>query len=646
MDLPAPARVTPRDPNAVTAPPLHRGSMVPRPWRGFWNSLGTALLAQLNGGRGLRAAVATPAPWERAARRRRLALGGLTLTWSLLAGALFVHLQPEHGPLGLRALQAALFVLLSAWVLVGFVTALMGFWVSLRGDRHSLSAASVREHPMNPQARTALVMPICHEDVGTVFAGLRATCESLAGTGQAAAFDVFVLSDSHDPQTLRAEREAWARLREELAAAGGGRPAVEVYYRARRRRTHRKAGNVADFCRRWGKDYRYFVVLDADSVMSGACLVDMVKLMEANPRAGIIQTATQAIGHPTLHARAQQFAARVTGRLFTLGMQYWQLGESHYWGHNAILRTEAFMRHCALAPLKGLDAARASILSHDFVEAALMRRGGYHVWLVSDLQGSYEQQPPDLLSELQRDRRWCQGNLQNLRLIAEPGLHRVHRTLLGVGAFSYLAAPLWLAFLAVGTALGALSPADDGIGTWLAPQGLWIWTLGLLFLPRVLGVLAVWHKGRARAFGGPGLLLLGSLVEAVLATLQAPLRLLAHTLFVLTALTGWRLEWRSPPRAAQGLAWADTTQRLAPTMLIAAAVLATLTAWDVGTVPGLLPVLLPCLLAVPLAVGTGHVALGHWVRAQGLLRVPEEAWSPAVLRRAWRHASRWSLQAA
>ena len=160
---------------------------------------------------------------------------------------------------------------------------------------------------------------------------------------------------------------------------------TRVYYRWRQRRSQRKAGNVADFCRRWGRDYRYMVVLDADSVMSGDCLLSLVRLMEAHPRAGILQTAPQACGLSTLHARAQQFAGRVAGRLFAAGMQYWQLGESHYWGHNAIIRVEPFMRHCALAPLPGRGQTGTEILSHDFVEAALMRRAGYQVWLVPDL---------------------------------------------------------------------------------------------------------------------------------------------------------------------------------------------------------------------------------------------------------------------
>uniref|UniRef100_A0A6J0PEB2 Glucans biosynthesis glucosyltransferase H n=1 Tax=Elaeis guineensis var. tenera TaxID=51953 RepID=A0A6J0PEB2_ELAGV len=317
--------------------------MVPRPWRGFWNSIGTALLSvagkALPPYEGAEQAANRPAPeaWETAANRRRAVFVLLTVLTTGLAASLFARAQPEHDNLWLQYGQLALFVVLSAWVVTGFVTALMGFWVSLRGDAHTLSAAAVQHHPMNPDARTAIIMPICNEDVATVFAGLRATCESLAATGHARQFDVFVLSDSYDPAIAAAEKAAWENLRAALAAQPE-LPQIEVYYRLRTRRSHRKAGNVADFCRRWGKDYRYMVVLDADSVMSGSCIVSMVKLMEAHPKAGIVQTATQAIGHATLHARAQQFGSRVTGRLFTLGMQFWQLGESHYWGHNAIIR--------------------------------------------------------------------------------------------------------------------------------------------------------------------------------------------------------------------------------------------------------------------------------------------------------------------
>ncbi|MDF1484765.1 glucans biosynthesis glucosyltransferase MdoH [Ramlibacter sp. H39-3-26] len=632
-----------RHPNAVTAPPVHRGSMAPVPWRGFWNSIGTAILMHLTGrGPGAQREVSLE-PWQHAAARRRLVFMLITLLSTAGATTLFANLQPDYGNAWLEWGQIGLFALLSAWVVTGFTTALMGFWVSLRGDPHTISAREVRGHAMNREARTAIIMPICNEDVATVFAGLRATCESVAATGFARQFDVFVLSDSYQPGKAEAELQAWEALRAALAEHPE-QPQVEVYYRLRTRRTHRKAGNVADFCRRWGKDYRYMVVLDADSVMSGDCLTNMVKLMEAHPRAGIIQTATQAIGHVTLHARSQQFASRMTGRLFTLGMQFWQLGESHYWGHNAIIRVEPFMQHCALAPIKGKGGMSGGILSHDFVEAALMRRAGYHVWLVSDLVGSYEQQPPDLISELQRDRRWCQGNLQNARLMAEPGIHRVHRAMFMTGLLSYVSAPLWLAFLTLGTALWLTgSHTATLVDEALLPSellGLWAWTISMLFLPRILGIAAVLMKGEQRMYGGVSGLLKSALLESVLAMLQSPVRMLAHSLFVLVAVTGIKLEWKSPPREAVGVSWGHATASLAPMSLVIALLAAGIAMIDPSALVWLLPVGLPLLLAIPVTVLTSHIGLGTALRGQGFLLIPEERWSPKVLRRAWMHAHR------
>ncbi len=640
-----------RHPNSVTAPPVNRGSMTPRPWRGFWNSLGTAALVKLGAGRDAEAGAhpvnETKQPWQRAAARRRFAFMMLTLLSTVIASSLFASVQPDYDNLWLEYGQIGLYGLLSGWVVTGFVTALMGFYVSVRGDKYSLSAKQVAHHPMNPEARTAIIMPICNEDVATVFAGLRATCESVAATGHARQFDVFVLSDSYNPETAAAERAAWEDLRAALADSPN-QPQVEVYYRLRTRRTHRKAGNVADFCRRWGKDYRYMVVLDADSVMSGDCLTSMVKLMEANPTAGIIQTATQAIGHVTLHARAQQFASRVTGRLFTLGMQFWQLGESHYWGHNAIIRVEPFMKHCALAPIKGTGGMSGGIMSHDFVEAALMRRAGYHVWLVSDLVGSYEQQPPDLLAELQRDRRWCQGNLQNARLMAEPGIHSVHRAMFVTGTMAYVSAPLWLAFLTLGTALWL--SGSSLVSSWsVLPAelaGLWVWTLCLLFLPRVLGIAAVLMRGEQRQYGGLWGLVKSSVMEAGLAIVQAPVRMLAHSLFVLVALTGIKLDWKSPPREAAAVPWKVAASQLAPMTLVIAMLAAGVAMIDPSALVWLMPVGLPLLLAIPLTVLTSQIALGTTLRDRGYLLIPEESRSPAVLRRAWMHALRLARPAA
>ncbi len=619
------------------APPLLRGSMTPVPWRGFVASVRAVLGGQAAPGAFAGAADTGPLQvWQEAAQRRRNMLLVLVLLSALLAATLLVVTQPLDAPGLARIAQVGLFTLLFAWVAAGFVTALMGYRVLRRGDVRGLSHAQVAGQAISAEARTAVIMPICNEHVPTVFAGLAATAESLVAAGGARLCEVYVLSDTSDVPTRIAERQAWAALRERFEASG-----LRVHYRWRLRRTHRKAGNVADFCRRWGRKHRYMVVLDADSVMSGESILGLVRLMESQPQAGIIQSAPVACGLDTVHARSQQFAGRVTGRLFGAGMQYWQLGESHYWGHNAIIRIEPFMQHCALAPVKGRGGLSGDILSHDFVEAALMRRAGWQVWLVPDLPGSYEQQPPHLLAELQRDRRWCQGNLQNARLIAEPGLHRVHRAMLGTGAMSYLSAPLWLAFVGVGVGLWlegghALQAANPLLAPAIA--GLWAATLGMLLLPRALGVALVIQQNQQHLYGGISGLVLSALLEALLSALQAPLRMAAHTLFVLGALTGLNLQWKSPPRQAERLAWTDAGRSLGALSLLAALALAAAFVANPGMALWLAPMTLPLLLAVPLVVWCGRPELGRGLRRLGLLLTPEEVAPPRVLQRAWAEA--------
>lgn len=624
-----------------SAPPVLRGTMPARPWRGVAASLRSALLPlprpATDAPRQADVRQEAPASWERAAARRRFSLLLLVLLSAAGAATLLLHAQPVLNQPVWRVVQVALFSLLFAWIAAGFFTALMGFFVQWRGDRHALSAAAVAHHRLHADARTAVVMPICNEHVPTVFAGLRATAESLAATGGAKLFDIFVLSDTADPALRASEEAAWAALRDELARLPGA-SGLKLYYRWRQRRTRRKAGNVADFCRRWGRLYRYMVVLDADSVMTGDALTSLVRLMEAHPKAGIIQTAPVSCGVRTLHARGQQFAGRVVGRLFTAGMQYWQLGESHYWGHNAILRTEPFMRHCGLAALPGDGGLGGHILSHDFVEAALMRRAGYEVWLVNDLEGSYEQQPPNLVEELLRDRRWCQGNLQNARLITEPGLRPVHRAMLATGAMAYLSAPLWLGFVLMGAALwltGGYTLFPTQVGWPIELLGLWGLTLTMLSLPRLLGVAAICLRGDQARHGGAGALLGGALLEGALSALQAPVRMVAHTVFVLVALTGLKLDWKSPPREAQAIGWRDAGRRFGAVSAIVAIGLGFGLWTDPAAAAWLLPVGGPLLLAVPLAVWTSRTVTGDAVRRWGLLQIPEERSAPGVLRRAW-----------
>jgi membrane glycosyltransferase len=561
----------------------------------------------------------------------------LSLAPALYATTVMSDVLPTSVDGGLQVALLALFALLSCWVAAGFWTAMAGLLVLLRGgDRFLISRTAASRSLL--QARTAIVMPICNEDVRRVFAGLRATYESLARTGEIGAFDFFVLSDSNNPDTCVAELDAWNALRDELDAG------ERLFYRRRTRRVKRKSGNIDDFCRRWGARYRYMVVLDADSVMSGDCLVTLARLMDANPGAGIIQTSPSAVGRNTLHARAQQFASQVYGPLFTAGLHYWQLGESHYWGHNAIIRLEPFIRHCVLAPLPGRGALSGEILSHDFVEAALMRRAGYGVWIAYDLAGSYEQTPPNLLDEIKRDRRWCQGNLMNARLLFAHGLHPVHRTVFLTGALAYLSAPLWLGFLVLSTWMlvthGTADPQYFVMPHQLFP--LWpswrpehalalaVAVVTLLFLPKLLAALLAGLRG-STAYGGASALIVSVIAEMVLSALLAPVRMLFHARFVVAALAGWSVQWNSPARSDQGTSWTEATRRHGLQSLLGIGWVAVVGFGAPDFLPWMAPVAAGLVFAIPLSVLTSRADLGAAARRLGLFLTPAELRSPREL---------------
>src|SRR5580704_14605153 len=288
-----------------------------------------------------------------------------------------------EGLSGLEIVLLALFVPLFAQISVGFCTAFAGFYVINRGGDSSRITASSPPGAEPRLASTAIVMPIYNEDVSRVFEGLRVVYTSVQQTPGADLFDFFILSDSNQPNQWIREEVAWAELCKQVGGFG------KIFYRKRRQPINKKAGNVADFLRRWGRRYRYMVVLDADSIVNGA----------------------------TLYARLQSFANRLYSPLFLAGLNYWQQGDGNYWGHNAIIRVQPFMAHCALPDLPGSEPFGGRILSHDFVEAALMRKAGWAVWLAQDLDGTYEEGPPTVIDNAKRDRRWCQGNLQHTWLL-------------------------------------------------------------------------------------------------------------------------------------------------------------------------------------------------------------------------------------
>jgi membrane glycosyltransferase len=309
---------------------------------------------------------------------------------------------PQKGGNAMELAIVAFFGALFGWISIGVWTAGYGFWTLMRREeRFKITHLPPGQEypPIDESARTAIVMPICEEPVERIFAGLRAIQESVDRSGQGERFDFFVISDSGDPATGIREEEAWLRWCRETGGFG------RIFYRRRRIRLKRKSGNVADFCRRWGRKYRYMIMLDADSVISGECLVRLVQLMERHPTAGMIQTAPTAVYRRSVFGRVQQFCGRAYGPMFTAGLHYWQLGDGQYWGHNTVIRVKPFMDHCGLPPLPGKPPLGGDILSHDFVEAALMGRAGWSLWLAYDLPGSWEETPSSMLEEMNRDRR-------------------------------------------------------------------------------------------------------------------------------------------------------------------------------------------------------------------------------------------------
>ncbi|MDW8846644.1 glucans biosynthesis glucosyltransferase MdoH [Erwinia sp. MMLR14_017] len=532
-----------------------------------------------------------------------------------------------------------LFAVLFCWVSAGFWTALMGFLQLMMGkDKYSISYGLNGDEPINPEHRTALIMPICNEDVERVYAGLRATWESVVRTGEQQNFDVYILSDSYNADIALAEQKAWMELVRDVGGEG------RIFYRRRRRRVKRKSGNIDDFCRRWGSQYSYMVVLDADSVMSGECLTGLVRMMEANPNAGIIQSSPKASGMDTLYARCQQFATRVYGPLFTAGLHFWQLGESHYWGHNAIIRVAPFIEHCALAPLPGEGSFAGSILSHDFVEAALMRRAGWGVWIAYDLPGSYEELPPNLLDELKRDRRWCHGNLMNFRLFLVKGMHPVHRAVFLTGVMSYLSAPLWFMFLALSTALQVVHTLMEP-QYFLQPRQLFpVWpqwrpelaialfstTMVLLFLPKLLSIMLIWFKG-AKQYGGVMRVTLSLFLEMLFSVLLAPVRMLFHTIFVVSAFLGWEVVWNSPQRDDDATPWSEAFKRHGWQMALGIVWAAGMGWLDLNFLWWLAPIVFSLILSPFVSVYSSRSTTGNASKRANLFLIPEEYEPPKEL---------------
>ena len=540
-------------------------------------------------------------------------------------------------PYGLAIALLAVFALSFGWIALSFWTAIAGFLLKSFG----LHPLSLRRRGPGDDAgdgsvptlreRTAILVPVYNESPDEVFDRLATTWRSLEATGQSNAFELFVLSDTTNDAIAAEEAAGIEVLRERLGIG------ERLYWRRRSRNVGRKAGNIADWLDTHGARFDHMIVFDADSVMSGDTMVRLAALMEASPRTGIIQTHAVAMGQETLFARVLQFSSRVYGSMVATGHAFWQMSEANYYGHNAIIRVAAFSEHCRLPVLKGSAPFGGEILSHDFVEAAFMRRAGWFVWSLPNLDGSFEELPTNVVDYAVRDRRWMQGNLQHARLVFTRGLHWMSRLHLVMGIMGYLASPLWLGSLLLSAAIvlehEIVGPVYFGNAPSLFPNwpqyntghvhALLLVTTLLLFLPKLLA-LVLSLRAPAPAYGGR-LALTGSVVlETLFSALLAPVMMLFHSLFMLGILAGRAVGWPPQARGERGMPWALALGRHGGQVALGAAAVVVMGYWAPAFLTWLLPVVAGLLLAPLLAVYSSRRSLGVAARRWRMFMTPEE----------------------
>ena len=578
-----------------------------------------------------RATADLPAAWR---RRAILLIGTASVT---AAGCYEMYdVLRVGGVTVLEWIILALFVLLFAWIAFSFISSLAGFLVLLfrRRDELGIDASAP---PPEIHSRTAMLLPTYNEDPHRVLARLRAIYEAVEQTGHGPRFDWFVLSDTTDPAIWIAEEKCLLALRRDIGVGSG------VFYRHRPENTARKSGNIEDWVKRFGGAYQCMLILDADSLMTGDTIIRLVAAMEAHPRVALIQTLPAIVNAKTLFARWQQFAGRLYGPLLAAGIAWWHASEGNYWGHNAIIRVRAFSGYAGLPELKGRKPFAGHILSHDFIEAALMRRGGWAICMAPALGGSYEECPPTMLDFAARDRRWCQGNLQHLALLRTRGFHWVSRLHLLTGIGSYLTAPLWLLFLVTGIlvslqaqfvrpeyfpkgfALFPTWPAQDPIlAAWV-----FVATIGMLVVPKLLAfVVLVTSNEMRRQFGGGLRAFSGIVAETILSGLTAPVMMIFQSFAVTEILLGHDAGWQVQRRDGGKVSPQEIARKCSVPTLFGIAMAISASAVSLPLLFWMTPVILGLLLAIPIA------RMSSAISASSLFSTPEETAPPRVLRRA------------
>lgn len=562
---------------------------------------------------------------------RLIAFGGALAIGSIGTWQMFVAL----GNGNLTVLQWILLILFS----------LTFYWVSFStaGALAGLLPALKRKEQLNPNGgKVAIVMPVYGEDQSMTSSGLLAMSEGLAQTQIADRCEIFILSDTQNVDAWLGETVAFQRLRSLSPLA--------VWYRRRRQNIGRKAGNIEQFVAQWGGRYEYMLMLDADSLMQAETIEKMVARMDAEPRLGLLQTMPKLVDGESLLARTVQFAGGLYGEIVARGVDAWQGTEGNYWGHNALIRTGAFAECCGLPVLKGRRPIGGHIMSHDFVEAALMRRGGWAVRMDADLIGSYEGLPPTINDLASRERRWAQGNLQHLGVIGSKGLFACNRVHFAVGIAGYVMSPIWMMMMTVGLLITAQAlftqPEYFPLSHQLFPnwptfdsrlmRWLFVSALSLLLLPKLMGWIRVMLSSKRRkAFGGGWAVTKGVFLELLLSTLYAPMMMLIQTHHVVDIFLGRDSGWHTQSRSGDVMPWREAFRLTLFYVIIGVLPLVVLAWLAPQQLIWLSPVLAGLLLAPWLARHSGNMRWGKALSHRRWLLTPEELHLPEVMQRAF-----------
>jgi len=556
-------------------------------------------------------------------------------------GWMMFDILSANGTTIFEAVLLVFFVATFGWISIAFWSGFLGFIIQLFG-RDPLTLSRTRGIPKSESLanfKTAVVMPVYNEEVDRVVAGFEICFRSLVATGQIEHFDFYLLSDSQN-ETIKAEElRAWRHLQARLGPLAG-----HVFYRNRTDNKHRKVGNIAEFCERWGWRYETMIVLDADSVMTGDCMVDLAARMKANPKVGLLQTVPIPVRQSTFFGRFLQFAANLCSPMLATGLAFWQTDNANYWGHNAIIRIEAFVTSCGLPTLPGRAPFGGEILSHDFVEAALLRRNGWQVVLDPDQGGSFEEVPGNILDYATRDRRWLQGNIQHLGLLGMARLTLLSRLHMFLGALAYLSSVLWFIMLVL-SSMDAVTRAvvpNEFFSTsyqlfpsWpIAKTGvimsLLTVTAGLLLLPKAFAILLA-CRNRARSYGGVIRLMISSIIEFVFAVVIAPIMMVFHTCFVFSTLAGVDIAWNAQPREGRSLSWKEAFSRTWWASLLAVAWAGVTAYYTIVYFYWLLPVVTGLTFAAAIVRWSSSASAGEWLQKRGLLLSPSEVDRPMEL---------------